>query len=76
MVDEGFARYILGELFWELERFEGIGAELTRSDAVEVVSCTSYHDLQVRFHGQIYDVWLSWRGDVPPRITPVKEQAV
>jgi hypothetical protein len=72
---ERIGRYLLGELFWELDQFEGPGTELEPRAAVEVVSCTSYHDMQVRVGELTYQVWLSWRNDVPPRITRTPGQS-
>lgn len=70
MVPESVATYLLRELFWELDQFEGIGSELQPREEVQVASCMGYHDLIVRVGARTYEVWLSWRADMPPRITP------
>lgn len=72
-----FKRYLLGELFWELEQhgprpssFAGV-----QPDSVEVLSFRGYHDLRVRVGGAVFDVHLSWRKDVPPEIREVEDVA-
>ena len=61
MEDAKFKRYLIGELYWELEQhaqmsspFAGVGR-----DSVEVLNFRGYDDLRVRVANGIYDIHLS-----------------
>ena len=72
-MDETFARYLIGELRWELEQCDIEIAELREFDAeqIEVLSYVGYKSLRIRVSSTIFDVYLSWRGDAPPTIERV-----
>ena len=65
-----FKKYLLGELYWELEQhpelpspFKGIGME-----SVEVLAFQGYDYLRVQVSGVVYVIRLSWKKLVPPFI--------
>ena len=68
--DPKFKRYLLGELFWELEQHQPIPAMFAgvSRDEVEVLMYRGYDDLRVRIACAVYDIVLSWRKSVPPSI--------
>jgi hypothetical protein len=70
-----FGRYLVGELFWELEQHPKVGEALRHAGAesVEVLSFTGYTELRVRCGSQEYQVRLSWRKDTPPRIVSIDQ---
>jgi hypothetical protein len=72
-----FKRYLVGELFWELEQHPPVaeGFAGIRPTEVEVVTFRGYHELRVRIQGQVFDVNLSWQKDVPPRVQRVPDVA-
>jgi len=73
--DERFRRYLLGELFWELEQHPEVGAaiRLAPPETVEVVSYSGYENLNLRIGSRSYRVRLSWRKDRPPRFEGVDD---
>ena len=70
MIDEKFAKYVLGELFWEMEQFglSLVGAEHIPRDSIEVLSC-SINQLRIRANGLIFEAQLCWSADAAPTIT-------
>lgn len=77
MVDKNFAYYMVGELLWELEQFKLPIAQLQRAapEDIEVLSYSGYSCLRVRVASSVFDVQLSWRGDVAPIIQTVSDDA-
>jgi hypothetical protein len=73
--DAKFKRYLLGELYWELEQHAAMSSPFTgvERDAVEVLAFRGYHDLRARVAGVIYDVHLSWKKAEPPVITRLED---
>ncbi len=69
-MDEKFARYLVGEMLWELEHFDIKIAEMqdVQREQIEVLSHKSCNSLRIRVGLAIFDVALSWRGDVAPTI--------
>ena len=76
MIDKGFAKYILGELRWELEQFNMSlpGAEPIQPEQIEVLSYSG-NVLRFKVKGVTFDAHLSWRGAVPPVINRVTHAA-
>jgi hypothetical protein len=68
-------RYLLGELYWELEQHTHLSSPFTGVDreSVEVLTFGGYDDLRVRVAGVVYDVHLSWNPVAPPVITRVED---
>ena len=73
-MDEGFARYILGELRWELEQFNMSlpGVEPIQPEQIEVLAYSG-NVLRFRVKDVTFDALLSWRGDIAPVITQVSD---
>ena len=76
-MDERFAKYLLGELRWEVEQQ---GAEMAQwrsrlAEDVSVTSYTGYFSLRFRCSDVEYAASLSWRGDVAPTIVQVSDEA-
>jgi hypothetical protein len=66
--DEKYKRYLVGEMFWELEQHTPIPAEFVgvSRESVEVLMFRGYDDLRIRISGRVYDVRLSWAKANPP----------
>jgi hypothetical protein len=76
MMDEKhFGRYLVGELFWELEQHPDVGAaiRLATPEVVEVISFRGYEELRIRVELEAYQVRLSWRKDMPPLIEKIED---
>lgn len=73
--DAKFKRYLVGELYWELEQHPHIHSPLATvpRESVEVLAFQGYDDLRIRVSGAIYDVHLSWKKLEPPTITRLIE---
>jgi hypothetical protein len=73
MQEAEFKRYLVDELFWELDQHEPRPANFSsdKRELVEVLSFHKYDDLRVRIAGVVYDIHLSWRKDLPPTIQRV-----
>lgn len=73
MMAEKFARYLVGELCWEIEQCDVVVEEFqdVQPEQVEVLSHSGYNSLRIRVASQVFDANLSWRGDVPPVIERV-----
>jgi hypothetical protein len=69
-----FKRYLLGELYWELEQHPHISSPFStvERESVEVLAFRGYDDLRVRVSGVTYDAHLSWKKTAPPVITRVE----
>ena len=69
-----FERYLVGELFWELEQHQPRPSSFVgiQPDAVEVLAVSGYHDMRIRVEAQVFEVHLSRRKDVPPDIRKVE----
>ena len=65
-----FKRYLVGEMFWELEQHPPLPPEFAgvARDSVEVLMYRGYDDLRIRIGGAVYDVHLSWKKAEPPGI--------
>ncbi len=70
-----FARYLVGELLWELEQFDVGTAELqnVQAEQIEVLSFSGYKSLRFRVASAVFDAHLSWQGDVPPTIERIPD---
>jgi hypothetical protein len=77
MEEAKLKRYLLGELFWELDQHESRPVDFAsgKQELVEVLSFRGYDDFRVRIADAIYDIHLSWRKDVPPDIRRVDHVA-
>ena len=74
MDEARFKRYLVGELFWELDQHESRPEDFAsgKQELVEVLSFQGYDDLRVRIADTIYDIHLSWQKAVPPIIQRVE----
>ena len=65
-----FKRYLVRELFWELEQHPPVSSEFAgvAQESVEVLMYRGYDDLRIRIGGTVYDVHLSWKKAEPPAI--------
>lgn len=63
-----FKRYLVGEMFWELEQHPPLPPEFANvaPDSVEVLMYRGYDDLRIRIAGAVYDVHISWTKAKPP----------
>lgn len=70
-----FKRYLLGELYWELEQHTHLSSPFAGVDreSVEVLTFQGYDDLRVQVASVVYDVHLSWKKAAPPVITRVED---
>jgi hypothetical protein len=70
-----FKRYLLGELYWELEQHPHMSSPFATvgRESVEVLTFRGYDDLRVRVCDAVYDVHLSWEKAAPPVITRVED---
>ena len=77
MEEAKFKRYLIGELFWELDQHESRLDDFASGnrELAEVLSFHGYDDLRVRIADTFYDIHLSWRKDVPPTIQRVDHVA-
>jgi hypothetical protein len=73
---ERFGRYLLRELLWELEQagMQMPGLTDVDAEALEVVGFSRYDWVRVRVGSAVVEARLSWRGDVPPTLTPVSPE--
>ena len=64
---ERFARYLLGEMRWELSQSDVSVPELRQTplEQMKVLAFSGYDSLRVRAGSTIFDVRLSWCRDVP-----------
>ena len=74
-MDDRFNRYLLRELYWELDLHDVGPQELKEflPGQVEVLSHCGYASLRVRIPFAVFDVCLSWRKETPPTIEKVIE---
>ena len=72
-MDERFARYLLRELRWEVERHSLVlpDWEAILSERARVVAGNRYRTLRVWADVVEYDIHVSWRGDLPPTVARV-----
>jgi hypothetical protein len=72
-MDEHFGRYLLRELLWEMKQADISIPELqgVPQDQIELLGHEGYDTLSVQVSSQVFTAHLSWRGDVPPVITPI-----
>ena len=73
--DTKFKRYLLGELYWELEQHAHLSSPFAgvSRESVEVLTFHGYDDLRVRVAGVTYDIHLSWKKAAPPVIARVED---
>ena len=78
MDDVKFKRYLLGEMYWELEQHGQMSSPFSNGDreSVEVLTFQGYNDLQVRVGGVVYDVHLTWQKTEPPVIKLAEDKNV
>ena len=77
-MDDRFNRYLLRELYWELDLHDVGPQELKQSlpEQAEVLSHCGYASLRVRIASAVFDVGLSWHKETPPTIEKVAEDTV
>lgn len=75
IMDNKFARYLVGELLWELEQFDIEVAEIqnVHAEQIEVLSYTNCNSLRICVGLAVFDIALSWRGDVAPTIQRIAD---
>ena len=73
-----FKRYLVGELFWELEQHQPLPDSFAgiQHDTVEVLSFRGYDEMRVRVGDAVFDIHLSWQKDVAPNIQKFENTAV
>lgn len=74
-MDDRLNRYLLRELYWELDLHDVGPQELKQSlpEQAEVLSHCGYASLRVRIASAVFDVGLSWHKETPPTIEKVIE---
>ena len=71
--ETNFKRYLVRELFWELDQHSPRPHNFVsiKPENVEVLTYSGYDDIRARIGEFDYDVHLSWRKDVSPIILKI-----
>lgn len=75
-MDDKFGRYLLGELLWELTKFEIAVPGLTDvlPDNVEVLGFSGYDIVRVRTATKVINAYLNWKADPAPVLKEVTDE--
>lgn len=70
-----FGRYLIGELFWELDKFQVHVPGLTdvSVDQIEVLSFKGYDSVRLRVGSTVFEANLAWGAQTPPTIAVIRE---